>query len=746
MKVTLNGKTIAWNALLVASVVLFWKFRVIDSAFSWFTVSNLDIFVSQHPMTQYAVESLRAGRLPLWNPHQLCGLPFAAIPYVGLFYPPNAVYLAGVAAGFELSYVLHMCAAAIAMAWFVRIHRMPWAAGVVAALTYCWSGRVIDWINQPFMVAGLAWLPITLLAVEKTVRGSRAARVGLAIAVAFQVFNGATEILVHSLYLAGGYALVRMVQIARATDTASAAKLAAALLGWTVAGFALSSIQLFPTFELALQSVRGPGELAFDDVMRLGTASWSRMGQSILSGSDVAAAGALGVLAVFIGADSKRHRWLWAFALITGAVAVLLANGGFLYHAYSRLPLATLFRRPIKFLDLYAFAQALLCGLAVARLYTLAEVSDRATWRHLGWWIALAVGVGAIAVAAAFGEPNPWLIALIALLVSFGLLPPGRARHVVVAAIVALQVASVFAGSSNQQVRPWHFPTFLSDHAKRVEADRIRERLNGDRLYISRRIHLMKLGMLSDLLVVNDYEPLAPVRYAEYFELASGEHRAVPFNGKFALNANSRFSLLDLAGVRLYLYPGLSAPERLRSWVPEGPGFRKLDTPLFQLFERDDTMPRAYFISRGRAVANGAASLAALADERFDPRAEVLLETTPDSVIDSPGEVVFAPAKIEHYEAERVAIRAEAPTSGYLVLTDFDYPGWTARVDGSEAPIVRANHLFRAVQLSPGSHEIEFRYEPTSFRIGLAITAATALAVVLIAGWWRLHPAPPHSP
>ncbi|MGE4607246.1 MAG: hypothetical protein AAEJ52_10930, partial [Myxococcota bacterium] len=491
VKVILDRKNLAWNALLVASVVLFWKLRVVDSAFSWFTVSNLDIFVSQQPMTQYAVESLLAGRLPLWNPHQLCGLPFLAIPYVGMFYLPNAVYLAGTSLGFELSYVLHMSSAAIAIALLFRALGLPSLAGLTAALTYCWSGRLIDWVNQPYMIAGLAWMPITVLAVERVIGGSRAARVGLAVAVAFQIFNGATEVFLHTLYVASAYALVRLIQIAHSTDTRTVLALSATLLGWATAGVALSAVQLLPTLELVLQSVRGPGELGLTDIMRLGSIHWSRVGHSIASGSDVAAAGALGVLAVFVSADSKRNRWLWIFAGVSGAIAVLLANGGFLYRAYTELPMGSLFRRPVKFLSIYTFAQALLCGLVVARLYELVGTPNRATWRHAGWWLGLAVGAGAALALIFADESNPWLLGLIGLLVLFGLLPAGQPRRVALAGVVALQVASMFAGSVNRNVRPWHFPTFLTDHAERVEVDRIREILDGDRLYISRRIHTM---------------------------------------------------------------------------------------------------------------------------------------------------------------------------------------------------------------------------------------------------------------
>ena len=39
------------------------------------------------------VHALAQGRIPLWNPYQLNGIPFLAVPHSRIFYPPNWVYL-----------------------------------------------------------------------------------------------------------------------------------------------------------------------------------------------------------------------------------------------------------------------------------------------------------------------------------------------------------------------------------------------------------------------------------------------------------------------------------------------------------------------------------------------------------------------------------------------------------------------------------------------------------------------------
>jgi uncharacterized membrane protein YfhO len=89
-------------------------------------------------------------------------------------------------------------------------------------------------------------------------------------------------------------------------------------------------------------------------------------------------------------------------------------------------------------------------------------------------------------------------------------------------------------------------------------------------------------------------------------------------------------------------------------------------------------------------------------------------------------------ARIVSYENQTVTIHASVNDSGILVLVDSYYPGWKAYVDGREARILKANHFFRAVVLAEGEHVVEFRYEPLSFKIGLAVSLTTLCVVVLI--------------
>src|SRR5204863_241873 len=66
-----------------------------------------------------------------------------------------------------------------------------------------------------------------------------------------------------------------------------------------------------------------------------------------------------------------------------------------------------------------------------------------------------------------------------------------------------------------------------------------------------------------------------------------------------------------------------------------------------------------------------------------------------------------------------------------LVLADPWFPGWQATVGGTPVPILRADYVFRLVEVPAGRSTVEFRYVPDALLLGALISAVTAGAIVL---------------
>jgi hypothetical protein len=92
-------------------------------------------------------------------------------------------------------------------------------------------------------------------------------------------------------------------------------------------------------------------------------------------------------------------------------------------------------------------------------------------------------------------------------------------------------------------------------------------------------------------------------------------------------------------------------------------------------------------------------------------------------------------ARVVADEPERVVVRADASDRALLVLADTWFPGWRARVDGRDAPIVRTDQLLRGVVVPAGAHTVEFAYVPWSWRAGWIVSLVAAVALLGLA--WR---------
>jgi hypothetical protein len=181
--------------------------------------------------------------------------------------------------------------------------------------------------------------------------------------------------------------------------------------------------------------------------------------------------------------------------------------------------------------------------------------------------------------------------------------------------------------------------------------------------------------------------------------------------------------LNDLVGLRYLVLVGPPSPTALYS---DG-GFRIHELPT--------ALPRPFFAKRGELANDKQQRLELLAKPTFDPRAVVYLESQDPLPVDAlPAD---GTARIALDLPERIVIELDVRASGWLVLSDRWTDGWKARIDGAEQPVLCADHAFRAVHVAPGMRELEFRYEPPSWRLGwlaACLGAFVALGWFLVAG------------
>ncbi|MCK4305562.1 MAG: hypothetical protein KAY24_15095 [Candidatus Eisenbacteria sp.] len=160
---------------------------------------------------------------------------------------------------------------------------------------------------------------------------------------------------------------------------------------------------------------------------------------------------------------------------------------------------------------------------------------------------------------------------------------------------------------------------------------------------------------------------------------------------------------------------------------------RSLSGKTVYIHENPLVMPRAWFVRELRNWPDAKILLSQMRAPEFDPARTAYVyheEMTelPDSL--SSGEVLSFEVGTHHQQAQ---VRVTGPGPGLLVMSEIAYPpGWIATVNGEETPLLRVNHVLRAIKLPPGEHLIEVRAVSRARRAGVLASRFSALLVLLL--------------
>ncbi len=409
-------------ALIVMAIGLAtWKLTLGDRA-----IARGDLLLYFYPLREFASAAIRAGRLPLWNPHTFMGAPFLANSQAGFFYPFNVLTAwMPVEQAVSWNIALHLCLAGLGMyALARRGMRLARPAALASGLAFGLGGYLGAQVEHLNQLQALAWLPWQMMCLFLLRRGN-ALRTTLALAalIALQVFAGHTQSLYICLVALGLTAITLVIAPVDTRRAVGGSNISATLMLFTtcgaagILGIALSGAQLIPTLELAAHSARSGG-LPYNEV---GSFSWRpwviaralmpTYGDPLFAEYVVyfgAAGLALALLGVLAGLHARRRRAptetparlnrgiVSALALTVAGFALALGIATPLFGIlYQVAPGFNLFRAQARWLVLLAIGVSMLVGLGTQALWE--GVSRRLIVSWLLSWCAL-VAMGALGV------------------------------------------------------------------------------------------------------------------------------------------------------------------------------------------------------------------------------------------------------------------------------------------------------------------------------------------------------------
>jgi hypothetical protein len=178
-----NAQNVQWNALTWDSIAYF------------------------YPARNLLGKSLRSGELPLWNPHQMCGMPFLASPQSAVLYPPNWLFaVLPTDLTFGLLAFLHLFAAGSFTFLLLRKLGLSEIPSIFGGTAFMLSGWAVTWLQLPVLLASGVWLPLTLYL--STIAWERRSALHAALAggtIALSLLGGHPQIWLYGLMAVGFY-------------------------------------------------------------------------------------------------------------------------------------------------------------------------------------------------------------------------------------------------------------------------------------------------------------------------------------------------------------------------------------------------------------------------------------------------------------------------------------------------------------------------------------------------------------
>jgi hypothetical protein len=748
-----------------------------------------DLYLHFLPQKRLLVDLIHSGQLPLWDRFLHGGQPLLADPNNVCFYPTSFLYLIlPLFTAFSLDIVLHFLFASLAAYALARAVGLGRAGATLAGVIYAYAGPSLSMGNLLYRMLALPYVPLLLLFWHRYLSEGRKKWMVWAIAAgAAQFLAGAPE---NSLMTA--IALLAWALCVPDASVSIRERLGKFVLLWTcIAG--LCAVLWIPAVEMIAHSSRGRGlgferastwsihpnslpELVFPSFMgKTDTLSedgyW---GQSIVDrnfpyvlslyfGWMALGLAALGGMLRRGGTTlpAQARRVMLGLSILAG----LLALGRFLpgyYWIYKAVPILHLFRYPVKFLLAVTLPVALLAGIGLERLFSNPEGRSGILRRArfcLGFLAGLlATAGGALWLFPSFCDTIQRFF--------FSKARPGIAHGLqasLLHAIVILGLGAawlLFSRRVKPSLRPWGLvalvamdllwaggginPTAPREAFLEVPpaAAEVSLKIGDGRLYRAENppgILLTAPGndylyqVLWNLSTLYDYTGALyriPVIYHTDFDGLANERIMFLQQAIGGLPWNKRLPLLSASGVRLILcaekidVPGVT----LIREIPNSSNMR------FFLYKNEKMVSHVAFFREAVAVTSDREALERMMAPGFDPRAHVLIQGG-TGLLPAPG-AVSAHIRLLWMKSCASAYRVTTAQEGYLYFCEPYYPGWHVYVDGKEVPIQRANIGFSAVHLGPGTHAVERKYRPISFRFGWAVTLITMLGVG-VAFLWR---------
>lgn len=736
-------------------------------------------FYSSHSFIKHCFENMV---MPFWNPLSFCGASAGNHTYTSpVFF--ILFYLLPICTAHDVLLFIHLAASGIFTYFYLRRIGLLEFGALFGAAAWMFNAYIMVWFEVEYLPVMGAMLPAALLFIDNCLRKpTLLSWLGIVISIALAAGASYAQSLYYHLIFIGVYFLYRVWAcgkrnwkfIFKQSLLFTLAVLTAFILVFNF--FVLHSMlyqdgqrgtmnyqeifdkgaKVLPDYLITMIYPDFFGNPAFKTFMTPNTP-----GKNLYNNySELCIYG--GVLTFFLvvtAAVHLRRRGYILFYLSSALAVLFMAMGSFLYYPLTLLP-GLNFANPSRILYIFGFAYAMLAAIGMDIIHKNEYGSRKCL---LAIWTLIFAGAAAIGLSANtcilyrntlefnwhhFNEKTYAVLQEYLSLYSYAVL------HPLILILLSFVLLCVVIFMKNTYLRKvclllmviltmYDLGTFALTYntaspreLEYPETPAIKFLKTDNTLF--RYMALNYNGIFMDNLLVpyniediGGYASVFPRRYAEYIFISQHPpDTPLPksFSHRIFLN-NCISPLLDLINTKYLLLPPSAGVNNKQ--------FRKVYDKEIRIYENLNAFPRIFFVPEYLYCATRAEALEKLrsfSSENF--RKTVILEDMPTSADRPPYALpVNYSIDIKTYKPGTIVFSADINTSGFLVIGNSYNKWWTARIDGHEEKILRANYIMQALPVKAGQHKIELVYKPYLMIAGVYISVLGWLIVIGILLW-----------
>jgi hypothetical protein len=685
---------------LLATAVFFFEYLA-----PWrrvFLFSDTEIY--HYPLQRYALDSLREGRVPQWDPSMYCGIPFAANIQAALFYPPAWLLYAAnwwrpvfSFRSLEAYTFAHVWLAFVLCYFWLRRRRLDSMASALGAGVFAYGGYFLWQIVHLGVVTALAWMPLALRGIDESAERRNWRPLWM-------------TALASAMWLLSGYppswAAFCFTVVVYALASPGRWRAAAGAVAAIAASMAVSLVQVLPALEAQsgmFGQLRYVGE-SHNLLIPFFVANWRDFNMTTALGYLDCVYVYWGLAASFALLWAVRRRLLrpcvQPLVVMAACLVLVFDPGSLIVRAVSAAPILARLLQSYNFLEGVAAMAALLTAIGISdflRARAARRIPQWASWAVMcamgAWsarqtWIWQRGGVFPSGGAAAAGTLIAFLLFAAALLAFRS--ETGRLRVLLAVALLMFVFCDYKVYGANRifNARGGNPDELLSggglyglgDAALREMRANRHFRVTSDGIPSAMAFRMYRLSSPQGL------DPLLPARYRDRIARWGVTFKTTRV---FLMDYRNPEMLQEL-GVRYVIANEDTAEDR---FLRSNADFRRIDggEGFFRVYD--------YLRARPAYDWDGVEG-----------------EATP-----------------VEWRPERRVFRVRSAAGGRFGLREQFLPGWTARVDGASTPNERWREVFQSVAVPPGEHAVVFEYHSRLLPLGAILSGVATLGLLGVA-------------